>query len=67
MRRVSGVAIHHPQALAVVSHDPGVGEICRTQTEAKAQRVIRALELLARYERGELAEVQPTELQLASD
>lgn len=67
MRRVSGVAIHHPQALVVVSDDPGVGEICRTQTEAKAQRVMRALELLARYERGELAEVQPTELQLASD
>ena len=67
MRRVSGVAIHHPQPLAVVSDDPRVGEICRAQTEAKAQRVIRALELLDRYERGELVEVQQPQLQVASD
>ncbi|GGJ88087.1 hypothetical protein [Deinococcus aquiradiocola] len=60
VRRVHGVAIHHPQPLAVVSATPGVGELCRTQTPEKADRVLRALALLERYERGELVDLAPT-------
>jgi hypothetical protein len=67
IRRVSGAAIHHPQRLAIVSDDPAIGEICRAQTEAKALLVVRALELLARYERGELFEAQQPPVQIASD
>jgi hypothetical protein len=56
VRRIAGVAIHHPQPLAIVSADSGVGELCRTQTQAKANRMQQALEVLERFERGELVE-----------
>jgi hypothetical protein len=56
IRRIAGVALHHPQHLSVVCTEPGIGELCRTQTEAKARRVQQALDVLERFERGELVE-----------
>ncbi len=53
---VSGVTLHYPQRYAVVSADRTQGELCRTQTSEKAERLQRALNLLERYERGELVE-----------
>ena len=56
VRRVAGVALHYPQHFAVVSQEYGVGEVGRAQTPQKAERLQRALELLERYERGEVVE-----------
>ena len=66
VRLVSGVALHFPQRFAIVSNAASVGELGRTQTEEKAQRLCQALELLERYERGELVERDPAGLPLVS-
>ena len=66
VRRVSGVAIHFPFPYAVISDQQQVGEMGRAQTAAKAERLCLALELLERYERGELVE-RGGQLQAASD
>ncbi len=73
VRRVSGVAIHFPFPYAVVSDQQQVGEIGRAQTAEKAERLCLALELLGRFERGELiereglVECDESQLQAASD
>ena len=67
VRRVSGVALHFPFPYAVVSDQQQIGEIGRAQTGEKAERLCRALELLERYERGELVERDGLHLQTASD
>ncbi|WP_424950018.1 hypothetical protein [Deinococcus sp.] len=56
VRYLSGVAVHYPYRFSVVSQNVQIGELGRAQTEAKAQRIRQALDLLERYERGELAE-----------
>ena len=51
LRGVSRAALYHLQPLAVVSGDPKVGEVCRAQTEAKAQRLPTGA-LTGGYNRG---------------
>lgn len=73
VRCVSGVAIQFPFPYAVVSDQQQVGEIGRAQTAEKAERLCLALELLRRFERGELVESKGLlerggpQLQAASD
>ncbi|WP_425145532.1 hypothetical protein [Deinococcus sp.] len=53
---VLGLALHFPQRFAVLSSEADVGEIGRAQTPQKAERLRQALDVLERYERGELIE-----------
>ena len=67
VRRVFGVALHFPFPFAVVSDQPQIGVVGRAQTAQKAERMCQALELLERFERGELVERNELPLPTAAD